>query len=258
LWRWGDSGADGGELELTLERSYVMQSEFSNLIEKLLEYSQEIPREHIEKLNERYLHHWLSGQKDQIFRGASLEPSAPLDKIEFHPEWPTAKSSVGIKFACYSAEAPKPIRVTYKKPSGSAHLDFAIGNIASPRLAIELKFSKNIIYKELEFDFLKMLDPRLPMGLRLSFALVSRDGGKSRNRENFKKIRNRAVNSHKAFDSKPGTSEFKTVLLVCELRNGQTQCWWNVDQWTKENGYSTITEAVGTVEEAKAALKNIG
>jgi hypothetical protein len=48
------------------------------------------------------------------------------------------------------------------------------------------------------------------------------------------------------------------VLLVCELLNGQTQCWWNVEQWTKENGYSTITEAVGTVEEAKAALKNIG
>jgi hypothetical protein len=144
LWCWGDSGADGGELELTLEWNYVMQSEFSDLIEKLLEYSQGIPREHIEKLNERYLHHWLSGQKDQIFRGASLEPSAPLDKIEFHPEWPTAKNSVGIKFAYYSAKACKPIG-TSEKHSGPAHLDFAIGDIASPRLAIELKFSKNII-----------------------------------------------------------------------------------------------------------------
>lgn len=118
-------------------------------------------------LNEHYLHHEFSNQfgfDGRVF--ADLEEEEML-----HPEWPTRKLVHGVsgEQITYSAE-----ECAYSSDAsrGAGHIDFAVGKLKMPHTLIEFKW--NDAYNEWQFDFLKMLDPRLAPKRRIFFGVLPR------------------------------------------------------------------------------------
>jgi hypothetical protein len=105
--------------------------------------------------NERYLHHYFSRKIQKYY------PICYNDVItsKLHPEWPT--SSAGF-------------------------IDFAIGNYLHPEIAIEFKAGFGWETEGIVFDFMKLMDTANPFKECISFNIIYRDKGLSRDLDTTK------------------------------------------------------------------------
>ena len=125
----------------------------------------ELAPDAIPNLNERYLHHWFTHSITAPGRSVSFAQG------QVHPEWPTRKLSqdrpdggtYNGRECTYNAQNPA---------RGAGHIDFALGTLDSPEVLLEFKW--NGAYAEWQFDFLKMMDPRLRPKGRICFGVLPR------------------------------------------------------------------------------------
>jgi hypothetical protein len=123
-----------------------------------------------EMLNERYVHHYFSHRMQE-----SLRKAKPLDfrnDTQLHPEWPTFKQSTGIDCAAYRNVNGK--YWPQDLPKSRGWIDFALGDYKRPRIAVEFTLKYGWGHEDVVYDYLKMLDGRLPFESRISLNLVLR------------------------------------------------------------------------------------
>jgi hypothetical protein len=121
----------------------------------------------IRVLNEHYLHHWFTHSITSRDRSVSFE------KGEIHPEWPTRKLAHNrVEEITYDASQRTYFSRDAATRRGAGHIDFALGEMNSPDVLLEFKW--NDAYDEWEFDFLKMMDPRLSSKDRICFGVLPR------------------------------------------------------------------------------------
>ena len=99
------------------------------------------------EFNERYIHHFFS------YHLQNLYPLKFDGMGEFHPEWATAK-----KGTRRNAKYRKFYRDDENGYSG--FIDFIIGPIETPKVAIEFKCSKSFNRDGAIYDYMKLLDAR--------------------------------------------------------------------------------------------------
>lgn len=119
-------------------------SEIKNILAKLISELKE--RDGCE-FNERYIHHFFS------YHLQSLHPIKFDGTGEFHPEWATAKKGTkrNAKYRKFYRD---------DKNGSSGFIDFVIGSIETPKVAIEFKCSKSFNKKGAIYDYMKLLDAR--------------------------------------------------------------------------------------------------
>lgn len=114
--------------------------------------------------NERYLHHYFSRE---------IQKKIPIHFSEdnyFHPEWSTTKNNPDNP-AKYKRDG-----VTWDyhidENGSSGFIDFAIGPLSNPTIAIEFKMSNSFDTKGVAYDYLKLLDSRNPFEIAVSLVIV--------------------------------------------------------------------------------------
>jgi hypothetical protein len=119
-------------------------------------------------LNERYLHHYFSAafQRDNSL----LNLMGNTEDLRLHPEWPTYKEQTGIDYGRYTVDMPT-------TDGTAAKIDFALGQYASPDVAVEFSLKAGWNHKEVRFDFLRLLDNRNPFRAVISFNVLLRPNG---------------------------------------------------------------------------------
>jgi len=176
----------------------------------------------IRRLNEHYLHHWFTHEV------ASTSTPLSFANGTVHPEWPTRKLAHDREEnITYRAEDCSYITESTGVRRGAGHIDFALGDMNAPEVLIEFKW--NDAYDEWEFDFLKMMDPRLSAPHRICFGVLPRGWNRKRNdwvldldplnlrlRKAVAKARHYMENSPNSNDLKSFTAHFFCVAVGVE------------------------------------------
>jgi hypothetical protein len=177
------------------------------------------------RLNEHYLHHWFTHEI------AAAEGPISFMGGNIHPEWPTRKLALSREDEItYNASDRSYYSKNPDSRRGAGHIDFAVGDMYTPEVLIEFKW--NDAYDEWEFDFLKMMDPRLRARHRICFGVLPRGWAGPRNNWKLdlsplnKSLRQAMAKSrHELSNSKPGTElvPFTTHFFCLALgREGGT------------------------------------
>lgn len=112
--------------------------------------------------NERYLHHFFSREIQNVC------PVVFNGSTNLHPEWATCRKGEYGE-AKYSQKNGKYIPDDNGYPG---FIDFAIGNLKNPSIAIEFKMSECLNTKGVAFDYLKLLDNKNNFNIAISYTVV--------------------------------------------------------------------------------------
>ncbi len=124
-------------------------------------------------LNERYLHHWFSHLVQKKLGGTCFPTKTSTSTVLLHPEWPTWKKS-GAQYRKYRKHDGH-YRPNEKGNAG--FIDFAVGERQKPTIGIEFCLSNSWRHEAVVFDFLKMLDGRLPFQAVVCWIILLRSKG---------------------------------------------------------------------------------
>jgi hypothetical protein len=127
-------------------------------------------------MNERYVHHFLSHRMQQLAGGPILDLLVDGD-LSIHPEWPTFKQSTHLSYGRY-----RRVEGLYQPVAdGTAgFIDFALGDYAAPRIAIEVSLKNGWSREEIAYDFVKLMDRRNPFTDVISCNILHRPNGVAR------------------------------------------------------------------------------
>lgn len=114
--------------------------------------------------NERYLHHYFSREIQK------KEPVQFSDEANFHPEWSTTKNNPDNP-AKYKRDDKRDYHIDDENGS-SGFIDFVIGPVKKPSIAIEFKMSNSFDTKGVAYDYLKLMDSRNPFETSVSLVIV--------------------------------------------------------------------------------------
>ena len=178
-------------------------------------------------LNERYLHHYFSHRLQNKYNLLNIVEGNP---IGLHPEWPTYKKATRVYYARYKTEQDIYIP---SEDGTTGWIDFAIGDYEKPDIGIEFKLGYSWAHEGVVFDFLKMLDQRLPFGARFSFNVILRQKGLTRGKhtENLESRMNDAYKeaTHR-LDSNLVDSSRAVYLIVTEIDEEGKRRHWHYDK----------------------------
>lgn len=113
--------------------------------------------------NERYLHHFFSREVQKII------PITYSSDTQFHPEWATFSLHNRNQGAKY-----KKTERGYKideNTGSSGYIDFAIGDVKLPYIAIEFKMSETLDKHGIIYDYIKLLDKKNPFQTAVSLVV---------------------------------------------------------------------------------------
>lgn len=149
-----------------------MPLDYDAIVRDLLLSTAQTINLHPDQANERYLHHHFSQELRQ--RGLVLDVTG-RDRSTLHPEWPTWKKQSKIEFARYQGKKGKNLMPVETGTSGGK-IDFALGAYDWPTVGVEA-WSGNTWNKcAIMDDLFKVLDPRNPFQVAVSFSVILRPG----------------------------------------------------------------------------------
>ncbi len=236
-------GAGGPRLSLAcnwvkLQRVQKMNTKniFSSVIANLDAICNEIKtslKEQQHQLNERYVHHRLSFY---LQGDCSLFLNEGSSGVPLLPEWPTWKSGTQIKYRKYrnfnNLKNDKfgyhTISENEQSNEGSAgFIDFCIGHYEKPEIAIELILKNGWSSEEVIYDFIKILDEKLPFNSGVAYCIILRVNGLSYKKrlEKFKKSINTAYNSALERLSHDVSKKRDFRLIVVEIAPDAVRKW---------------------------------
>ncbi len=199
----------------------MSKPETQDVLEAIVEIARSI-KYRGEMLNERYLHHYFSHLLQDKYNLLNLVEGNP---IGLHPEWPTYKKTTQIFYARYKKE--QGIYIPSEDGKGG-WIDFAIGDYEKPDIGIEFKLGYGWTHENVVFDFLKMLDQRLPFSAAFSFNVIFRPdrlttGNRLMNLENhLNDAYKEAVNRLK---SKMVDDSREIYFMVSEIAKNNRRHW---------------------------------
>jgi hypothetical protein len=179
------------------------------------------------QLNERYLHHWFSHRVQETFRGICFPISGGTSAVPLHPEWPTWKKDV-ISYRKY--------RKGFPCDGGTEGLvDFAVGDYQAPDLGVEFCLKPAWNPKEVIFDFVKMLDAKLPFDAVVCWVVVLRHNQLARGGRLCRLQEKMAAALKEAEDRLRGDvcGKSRTLWFVVSEISATHQRHWHLDrtQW---------------------------
>ena len=122
-------------------------------------------------LNEHYLHHYFTYLLQQKF--PLMDLSNPDSSLQLHPEWPTYKKIGGITYRKYKKHDTKNIYLP-DPTGGPGFIDFTIGDYHKPDIGIEFSLKHEWVNEEIVYDFMKMMDGKLPFIMGISLNVILR------------------------------------------------------------------------------------
>jgi len=193
-------------------------------------------------LNERYLHHFFSHSLLGSHSPIQLSLLEEGGGINLHPEWPTFKKQVELRYGRYRNENGK----YFPRDEGTAgFIDFAIGEYKKPSIGIEMVLKFGWSHEEVVYDFLKLLDSRNPFDASFSFNVILREKGLPR-KGRVSRIKNKMesafAEAKRRLEEGPGICVSRGIhFFVIEVDKDDERRFWVLD---KNNGKFEIGESL--------------
>jgi len=191
--------------------------------------------------NERYLHHFFSHLLQEKYN--ILDLTGDNRAITLHPEWPTYKEESGITFRRYK----KTDEGIYKpNANGTAgFIDFAIGDYNKPDIGIELLLEDSWSNEAIVFDFVKLLDKKIPFNVSISFYVIFRIGKLVRNKrlkDLEKKMNVAFIEAVNRLNGEVCDNSREIYFIVTEIDKDNNRRHWHYDITSGrfENGLPVI------------------
>ncbi len=186
---------------------------------------------HGPKLNERYLHHFMSHVMQK--RRGILDLQSTKGELLLHPEWPTWKKRTKVFFGQYQGQKKngrKEFHPVTLQQRGAGFIDFALGQYNSPEVAIELSLKNDWDHEKVVYDFVKLLDGRnRTFRAVISCNIVMRPHGLARG-GNKERLHRRMCEAHDAALNRLGElacdENRLRLLLVSEVANDERRHWY--------------------------------
>ncbi len=181
--------------------------------------------------NERYLHHRFSYEIQRAFGSIIMNGR---EEVFLHPEWPTYKSQMDIKFGRYNgkdSENPKKTKYHIDKEGSGGLIDFAIGRYAKPEMGVEFKLTNGWDNEGIVFDYLKLMHSKNPFQSVISYSVILREytqviGG---NLERLKDHMKSAVEESIKRLGNEIAKDRKVLLLISEIDSQGRRTHWHCD-----------------------------
>jgi hypothetical protein len=179
-------------------------------------------------LNERYVHHKFSHLLQERFPELNL--SKEKKEILLHPEWPTSKKKTGLHFILYKNINGCFFPSSKGKPG---FIDFTIGDYKLPAIGIEVTLKDTWSHEELVFDYLKLLDKRIPFKTVFSFNVIIRKQklSKGKHLSNLEKRIQESYNEAiKRLQNNLCDKERTVHLMITEIGSDNKRRHWHYDK----------------------------
>jgi hypothetical protein len=176
-------------------------------------------------LNERYLHHFISGQLQAY--SPLLNVCGKTPALALHPEWPTSKRCAGLSYGKYCLRNG---RYLPTEEGSSGFVDFALGEYARPEIGIELTLKLNgWSHEDVTYDLVKLLDGRNPFRAVISLNILLRPNGvaKGRRKDALERRMNEAYqDALSRFSGRIQPKKVNSAIIVAEIGRSERRHWF--------------------------------